>query len=91
MKISLLINMKMPTIIGIFIFINRENFMHKKKIISRGQDLHCLLRPMSVPKLRLNTVRGFLMLHFIFCYYLQQNNNKLYSKSRELSTFVSIM
>ena len=26
-KISLLINMKMPTIVGIFIFINTENFM----------------------------------------------------------------
>ena len=27
MKISLLINMKMPTKVGIFIFINRETFM----------------------------------------------------------------
>ena len=27
MKISLLINMKMPTIVGIFIFISRENSM----------------------------------------------------------------
>ena len=27
MKISLLINMKMPTVVGIFIFISRENFM----------------------------------------------------------------
>ena len=27
MKTSLLINMKMPTIVGIFIFIIRENFM----------------------------------------------------------------
>ena len=27
MKISLLINMKMPTIVGIFIFISREIFM----------------------------------------------------------------
>ena len=27
MKISLLINMKMPTIVGIFIFISKENFM----------------------------------------------------------------
>ena len=27
MKISRLINMKMPTILGIFIFISRENFM----------------------------------------------------------------
>ena len=36
MKISLLINMKMPTIVGIFIFISRENFLlslveHEKK------------------------------------------------------------
>ena len=28
MKISLLINMKMPTLVGIFIFISREIFMH---------------------------------------------------------------
>ena len=27
MKISLLINMKMPTIVGIFISVSRENFM----------------------------------------------------------------
>ena len=27
MKISLLINVKMPTIVGIFIFISRENFV----------------------------------------------------------------
>ena len=27
MKVSLLINMKMPTIVGIFIFISREMFM----------------------------------------------------------------
>ena len=27
MKFSLLINMKMPTIVGIYIFINRKNFM----------------------------------------------------------------
>ena len=27
MKFSLLINMKMPTIVGIFIFMSRENFM----------------------------------------------------------------
>ena len=27
MKFSLLINMKMPTIVGIFIFISRENLM----------------------------------------------------------------
>ena len=43
MKISLLINMKMPTIVGIFIFISRENFMlnwveHEKSFITSGPD-----------------------------------------------------
>ena len=43
MKISLLINMKMPTIVGIFIFISRENFMiswfeHEKSFIISGPD-----------------------------------------------------
>ena len=41
MKISLLINMKMPTIVGIFVFISRENFMlslveHEKSFITLG-------------------------------------------------------
>ena len=41
MKISLLINMKMPTIVGIFIFISRENFIlswveHEKKFYNLG-------------------------------------------------------
>ena len=41
---SLLINMKMPTIVRIFIFISRENFMcswveHEKSFISSGPDL----------------------------------------------------
>ena len=41
MKISLLINMKMPTIVGIFIFISRENLMlsgveHEKSFITLG-------------------------------------------------------
>ena len=41
MKISLLINLKMPTIVGIFIFISRENFMlswaeHEKSFITLG-------------------------------------------------------
>ena len=41
MKISLLINMKMPTIIGIFIFISRETFMpsrveHENSFTSSG-------------------------------------------------------
>ena len=39
MKISLLINMKMPTIFGIFIFVRRENFIlgsvkHEKTFIT---------------------------------------------------------
>ena len=41
MKISLLINMKMPTIVGIFIFISRETFMlswveHEKFFVTLG-------------------------------------------------------
>ena len=41
MKISLLMNMKMPTIVGIFIFISRENFMlncveHEKSLKYSG-------------------------------------------------------
>ena len=44
MKISPLINMKMPTIVGIFIFISRENFMlswveHEKSFITSRPDL----------------------------------------------------
>ena len=35
MKFSLLINMKMPTIVGIFIFIIRENF-HAKQCLARN-------------------------------------------------------
>ena len=43
MEISLLINMKMPTIVGIFILISRENFMlsyveHEKRLITSGSD-----------------------------------------------------
>ena len=43
MKISLLINMKMQIIVGIFIFISRENFMHssvehEKGFITSGLD-----------------------------------------------------
>ena len=46
MKISLLINMKMPTIVSIFIFISRENFMlswseHEKSFLVTGPGL-CL-------------------------------------------------
>ena len=39
MKFSLLINMKMPTIFGIFIFINRENFM--LSCISQDRICNC--------------------------------------------------
>ena len=52
MNISLLINMKMPTIVGIFIFISRDNFLlswveHEKSFITLGPDLglHCLHMP----------------------------------------------
>ena len=43
MNISLLINMKMPTYVGIFIFVSRENFMlslfeHENDFITSGQD-----------------------------------------------------
>ena len=41
MKFSLQVNMKMPTIVGIFIFISRENFMlgrdeYEKSFITSG-------------------------------------------------------
>ena len=44
MKISLLINMKMPTIVGIFIYISRVNFMlswikHEKSFITSDASL----------------------------------------------------
>ena len=44
MKISMLINMKKPTVVGIFIFISRENFIlswveHEKSFITSGPDL----------------------------------------------------
>ena len=44
MKISLLINMKMPTIVGIFIFISREHFVlswveHERSFITSGSDI----------------------------------------------------
>ena len=50
MKISLLINMRMPTIIGIFIFISRENFMlskpeHGQKIYNLGDWVHMIVFP----------------------------------------------
>ena len=51
MKISVLINMKMQTIVGIFIFISRENFMlsrveHENSFITSGPGVKitlCLL------------------------------------------------
>ena len=39
MNFSLLINMKMPTIVGIFIFISREIFMFSKKEFANVQML----------------------------------------------------
>ena len=41
LKISLLINMKMPTIVGIFIVIDRDSFMfswmeHEKSFMTQG-------------------------------------------------------
>ena len=44
MKLSLFINMKMPTIVGIFIFISREKNMfsrveHKKRFITSAPDI----------------------------------------------------
>ena len=44
MKISLLIKKKMPTVVGIFIFISRENFMlssveHETCSVNSGPDL----------------------------------------------------
>ena len=51
MKVSLLINMKMPTIVGIFIFISREHFISdelgmKKRFIILEQGLfsHLVVR-----------------------------------------------
>ena len=43
----LLINVKMPTIVGILTFLSRINFMlsrvvHEKSLITLGQGLHCL-------------------------------------------------
>ena len=48
MKFSLLINMKMPTIVGIFIFISRENFMlswveHENNFITFGPYDKCII------------------------------------------------
>ena len=50
MKLSLLINMKMPTIVGIFIFKSRESYMlssieHEKKFYKLGARLHFILTP----------------------------------------------
>ena len=39
MKFSLLINMKMPTIVGIFIFSSRENFM----LSNFSQEKNCIV------------------------------------------------
>ena len=58
MKISLLINMKMPTVVGIFIFISRENFMlscveHAKSFITSRPD--CLFQILNQ-----NYVNGYM-------------------------------
>ena len=44
MEFSMLINMKMPTIVGIFVFISRENFMlswveHEKSFITSESEI----------------------------------------------------
>ena len=47
MKFSLLINMKMPTIVGIFIFISREIFMltiFSKKEFAMASNLRLISR-----------------------------------------------
>ena len=78
MKISLLINMKMQTLIGIFIFISREIFMlssveHEKSFITSGPDLsfHCLLEEASdlwlVRLFKEFTVKTLIRLHVCAC------------------------
>ena len=49
MKFSLLINMKMPTKVGIFIFISKENFMlsrveYEKKFYNLGAS-YLIVKP----------------------------------------------
>ena len=55
MKFSLLINMKMPTLVGIFIFISRENFMysgveHEKSFIISEPGLKAPLGITFIPQ-----------------------------------------
>ena len=60
MKFSLLINMKMPTVVGIFIFISRENFMlswveHEKKFYNLGARTQHFLENCMCTKWRLRS------------------------------------
>ena len=62
MNISLLINMKMPTIVGIFIFISRENVMlswveHEKKFYNLGA--RCFTDEVKDPYADLACARNF--------------------------------
>ena len=75
MKISLLINMKMPTIVGIFIFISRENFTlswveHEKSFITSGPDLPANLESLARAN-KFNSV-------YAFCYQTANATNNLY-------------
>ena len=61
MKFSLLINIKMPTIVGIFIFISRENFMlgrveHEESFIILGPGLGSGNLHFSIGKMYHDTV-----------------------------------
>ena len=63
MKISLLINMKMPTIVGIFISISRESFMlscveHEKKLYNPGVRLRECGTFLNVATLMVNRRRS---------------------------------
>ena len=75
MKFSLLTNMKMPTIVGIFIFISRENFMlssdeHEKSFLTSGPrpSLKYLKVPYTSIREHLFTRDPFLphTIHFLF-------------------------
>ena len=60
-KLSMLINMKMPTIVGIFIFISRENFM-----LSRVSMNNFFLT--SGPGIN---IYMFLIRHFLFLFFAE--------------------
>ena len=44
----MLVNDKMPTIVGILTFMSRINFVHKKSFVTSGPDLDCLLKIKSI-------------------------------------------